>query len=197
MEDKRRLLINREERNDDYLDRLYNYIEQDALQISEQTLNDINILLNEANSRIGEFSESEMRQVRFIIEVLGAPLFERINRLENTVQRISSEYSIGAMAEEILRNNRSQILDAVMERLQGELMRTRISPQDVNQIIARVLSNIDIKRAILEYIEQTPLNNIFISNDQLQRIVDIIIRMVETVMVETINDVDSSFITNQ
>lgn len=197
MEDKRRLLINREERNDDYLDRLYNYIEQDALQISEQTLNDINILLNEANSRIGEFSESEMRQVRFIIEVLGAPLFERINRLENTVQRISSEYSIGAMAEEILRNNRRQILDAVMERLQGELMRTRISPQDVNQIIARVLSNIDIKRAILEYIEQTPLNNIFISNDQLQRIVDIIIRMVETVMVETINDVDSSFITNQ
>lgn len=197
MEDKRRLLINREERNDDYLDRLYNYIEQDALQISEQTLNDINILLNEANSRIGEFSESEMRQVRFIIEVLGAPLFERINRLENTVQRISSEYSIGAMAEEILRNNRRQILDAVMDRLQGELMRTRISPQDVNQIIARVLSNIDIKRAILEYIEQTPLNNIFISNDQLQRIVDIIIRMVETVMVETINDVDSSFITNQ
>lgn len=197
MEDKRRLLINREERNDDYLDRLYNYIEQDALQISERTLNDINILLNEANSRIGEFSESEMRQVRFIIEVLGAPLFERINRLENTVQRISSEYSIGAMAEEILRNNRRQILDAVMDRLQGELMRTRISPQDVNQIIARVLSNIDIKRAILEYIEQTPLNNIFISNDQLQRIVDIIIRMVETVMVETINDVDSSFITNQ
>lgn len=197
MEDKRRLLINREERNDDYLDRLYNYIEQDALQISERTLNDINILLNEANSRIGEFSESEMRQVRFIIEVLGAPLFERINRLENTVQRISTEYSIGAMAEEILRNNRRQILDAVMDRLQGELMRTRISPQDVNQIIARVLSNIDIKRAILEYIEQTPLNNIFISNDQLQRIVDIIIRMVETVMVETINDVDSSFITNQ
>lgn len=197
MEDKRRLLSNRGERSDDYLDRLYNYIEQDALQISEQTLNDINILLNEANSRIGEFSESEMRQVRFIIEVLGAPLFERINRLENTVQRISTEYSIGAMAEEILRNNRRQILDAVMERLQGELMRTRISPQDVNQIIARVLSNIDIKRAILEYIEQTPLNNIFISNDQLQRIVDIIIRMVETVMVETINDVDSSFITNQ
>lgn len=197
MEDKRRSLSSREERLDDYLDRLYTYIEQDASQISEQTLNDINILLNEADSRIAEFSESEMRQVRFIIRVLGAPLFERINRLENTVQRISTEYSIGAMAEEILRNNRSQILDAVTERLQGELMRTRISPQDVNQIVARVLSNIDIKRAILEYIEQTPLDNIFISNDQLQRIVDIIIRMVETVMMETMNDVDSSFIANQ
>lgn len=196
MEERKTAPSIRERPTDDFLDRLYGYLEQSATQLSNATINNINMLLNEAERRQGEFSESEMRQLRFIIQVMGGPLFERLNRIENTVQRISTEYSIGAMAEEIVRNNKDQIVQAVTERLRSELRRTRISPQDMNNIVEEIMSDVDITKAISDYIERTPLDDIFVSNEQLQKIVDNIIRMVETVIVETMNDVDSSFVRN-